>query len=295
MVDARPNHNACYTRPRRSLESSVDYTGQETVPIQIRFSSEMDCNSIADNLVVESTTETGQVAQLDKSSVSCILADADAPKHIGEIPTAFIFNANLINVSNGVHNFAVNNATTKDGLLYTNAADRFMFRIGHSDNPMVFPLSSNYTTNFLHKNESSGDLYISPRAAGADKLRYSTNWGSSFSDWFEYTGANITLRTQAWTGTDAQKWHGDHVIVHYWSAATGSSEHVQHADLNRGDLPPRRWPHAFVEGPFNQWGYDSGLPNAMSQEPNGSWKFDLVTEWPTQSTVSVWGMNPVRS
>ncbi|KAL8734945.1 MAG: hypothetical protein Q9181_003013 [Wetmoreana brouardii] len=280
-----PGHDA-------RLESTVDYDGQETVPIQIRFSSEMDCDSIADNLIINSTTGTKQTAQLNKSSVSCILADADAPKHIGEIPTAFIFNADMINVSNGVHTFTVNNATTKDGLLHTNAVDRFMFRIGQSDNPMVFPLSSNYTGNLLHKNESTGDLYISPQAAGADKLRYSTNWGSSFSDWLEYTGAKIALKTQPWKGTKAQEWDGDHVIVHYWSATTGSSEHVQHADLNWGSHPPRRWPHAFVEGTWNQWGYDSGLPNDMAQASNGSWEIDLVAEWPTESVVNVWGMNP---
>ncbi|KAL9004469.1 MAG: hypothetical protein Q9188_002722, partial [Gyalolechia gomerana] len=274
------------------LESSVGYDSQETVPIQIRFSSEMDCDAIADNLIIESTTQTNQVAQLNKSSVSCIVADADAPRYIGEIPTTFIFNADLINVSNGVHTFTVSNATTKDGLLHTNAVDRFMFRIGQSDNPMVFPLSSNYTRTLLFKNESTGRLYITPRAAGADKFRYSTNWGSSFSEWYDYTGTSTTLDNQPWDGTEAQEWDGDHVIVHYWSAQTGSSEHVQHSDLNRGDLPPRRWPHAYVEGTWNQWGYDNGLPNEMALTSHGTWELDIAAEWSTQSVVNVWGMNP---
>ncbi|KAL8938873.1 MAG: hypothetical protein Q9211_003009 [Gyalolechia sp. 1 TL-2023] len=274
------------------LDSSVEYDGQETVPIQIRFSSEMDCDAIANNLIIDSTTQTNQVAQLNKSSVSCVVADADAPRYIGEIPTTFIFNAELLNVSNGVHSFTVSNATTKDGLLYTNAVDRFMFRIGQSDNPMVFPLSSNYTRTLLFKNESTGALYITPRAAGADKFRYSTNWGSSFSKWFEYTGTTTTLDKQPWEGTEAQKWKGDHVIVHYWSAQTGSSEHVQHSDLNRGHLPPRRWPHAYVEGSWNQWGYDSGLANEMTLTSNGTWELDIAAEWSTESVVNVWGMNP---
>lgn len=274
------------------LESSVDYDGHETVPIQIRFSSEMDCNEIANNLIIESTTQANQVAQLNKSSVSCVVTDADAPRYIGEIPTTFIFNADLTNVFNGVHTFTVSNATTKDGLLYTNAVDRFMFRIGQSDNPMVFPLSSNYTRTLLHKNEGTGHLYITPRAAGADLFRYSTNWGSSFSKWFRYTGTKTVLENQPWEGTDGQKWKGDHVVVHYWSAKTGSSEHVQHSDLNRGDLPSRRWPHAYVEGPWNQWGYDNGLPNEMALASNGTWEMDIAAEWPTQSVVNVWGMNP---
>ncbi len=167
-----------------------------------------------------------------------------------------------------------------------------MFRIGQSDNPMVFPLSSNYTWSLLHKNGGDGSLYISPRATGADKFRYSTNWGTSFSEWFDYTGANTTVVSQSWSGTKDQEWEGDHVVVHYWSDMTGSSEHVQHADLDRGSLPLRRWPHAFVEGAWNQWGYDNGLPNKMTLASHGIWELDLVAEWPTISVVNIWGMNP---
>jgi alpha-1,3-glucan synthase len=167
-----------------------------------------------------------------------------------------------------------------------------MFRIGQSDNPMVFPLSANYTENLLYKDPASGDTYISPRAAGADKFRYSTNWGSTYSKWFDYTGANTTVETQAWSGTEAQKWSGKHVILMYWSDMTGSSDHVQHTDLDRGGLPSRRWPHVFVQGPFNQYGYDGGLPNNMALDADGLWKFDLIAEWPTDLLINVWGMNP---
>lgn len=166
-----------------------------------------------------------------------------------------------------------------------------MFRIGQSDNPMVFPITSNYTRSLLHK-DASGGLHISPRAAGAEKVRYSLNWGSSFSSWQDYTGANVSLEAQAWSGTERQKWSGDHVIVHYWSSATGSSDHVQHADLDRDTLPARRWPHAFIQGSWNQYGYDGGLPNEMTLDSDGIWKYNLIAEWPTQVIVNVWGMNP---
>lgn len=174
---------------------------------------------------------------------------------------------------------------------YFQAIDRFMFRIGQSDNPMVFPAMANYTKNLLHR-DANGGLYISPKAAGAEKFRYSLNWGSSFSDWQDYTGANFSLEAQAWSGTERQRWSGEHVITHYWSSATGSSDHVQHADLDRGTLPARRWPHAFMEGAWNQFGYDGGLPNEMTLESDGIWKFDLMAEWPAEVRVNVWGMNP---
>jgi alpha-1,3-glucan synthase len=167
-----------------------------------------------------------------------------------------------------------------------------MFRIGQQDNPMVFPWTANYTRDLLHKNHATGDLYVSPRAPGADKFRYSTNWGSSWSNWSDYTSGNTTLIRQPWSGTKEQEWEGDHVILNFWSAMTASSEHIQHADLGREDRPPRRWPHAYLEGPWNQYGYDGGLPNEMTMDSEGLWMFDLVAEWPTELIVNVWGVNP---
>lgn len=280
-----PSHDA-------RLKSTVAYEEQESLPIEVRFSSEMSCNSVTDSIEIDSTTENGQQAHLDRRSVKCTLADADPPRYVGEVPTAWILSANLENVYNGVHVVTIRNASTEDGKLSTNTVDRFMFRIGQMDNPMVFPKLANYTTTLLYRGPSAGDLYISPRAAGADKIRYSRNWGSSFSKWLDYSGGNITLEAQPWSGTKQQEWDGEHVIVHYWSQKTGSSDHVQHADLGRDNLPPRRFPHVFVQGDFNQYGYDGGIPSAMKLHPDGLWKYDLVTDFPSSLVFNVWGMNP---
>ena len=273
------------------LTSTVADHDTESVSIQIHFSSEMDCESVASSLQIESSTQSLRKAQLDRSSVDCKNVTADTPRLVGEIPTSWIFRADLINVANGVHTYTINNATTKNGHLYTNARDKFHFRIGQPDNPMVFPWSANYTRNLLHQ-DAAGNLYISPRAAGADKLRYSTNWGSSFSAWQDYTGHNVTLTKQSWSGTDKQKWIGEHVIVHYWSQITGSSDHVQHADLSHTDLPARRWPHVFLQGLWNKFGYDGGLANEMTLQSDGIWHMDLIAEWPNNLIFNVWGMNP---
>jgi alpha-1,3-glucan synthase len=112
------------------------------------------------------------------------------------------------------------------------------------------------------------------------------------SEWFNYTERNVSLIPQPWSGTKLQEWTGDHVILHYWSAMTGSSDHVQHADLNDYDFWPRRWPHVFIEGGWNQYGYDSGLANQMNLGSNGFWEFRWMADWPTQVIVNVWGMNP---
>lgn len=280
-----PSHDA-------RLKSTGTYEEQESVPIEIRFSSEMNCDSITGSIEIDSDTERGNQARLDRTSVKCALANADPPRYVGEIPSAWTFSAKLLNVYNGVHTVTIRNASTEDGELFTNAVDRFMFRIGQLDNPMVFPRSANYSTTLLHRGLSSDEYYISPRAAGADKIRYSRNWGSSYSQWLDYTGENITLKEQPWSGTKKQAWDGEHVIVNYWSQKTGSSDHVQHADLDRGNLPPRRFPHVYVHGNFNQYGYDGGLENEMQLHPDGLWKYDLVADFPNSVVFNVWGMNP---
>lgn len=273
------------------LQSSVAFGEQESVSLEIRFSSDMSCDSVTNSLILHSTTQDGLSAALNSSSVSCRSEATDFPQYTGEVATAWIWTGTLVNVSNGVHTYTVNNASTEDGRLFTNAVDRFMFRIGQTDNPMIFPLSSNYTRNLLNKDET-GNLYITPTAAGADMFRYSTNWGTSYSNWLEYTGNETTLTMQPWSGTDAQKWDGDHVILNYWSEMTGSSDHVQHIDLD--DRLPRRWPHVFIEGSWNEYGYDSGLHNQMQQDSDmdGLWTFDLSADWPTQMILNVWGINP---
>jgi alpha-1,3-glucan synthase len=272
------------------IESSVAAGEWNTVPIEIRFSSPMDCDSVTNSLNFSSTTHEGQVAQLQTSSINCFSVDLDAPTLEGAMATGWKFSANLTNVYSGVHTYTVNNASAEDGS-YTNAVDHFMFRIGQTDNPIVFPATANYTRGVLQQN-ADGDLYVVPKAAGADKFRYSTNWGSSWSNWTDYTGQNYTLTPQSWSGTKAQEWSGEHVILNFWSAKTGSSDHVQHSDLGREKLPPRRWPHVSLEGSWNQYGYDNGLANSMKQDDDGLWNFHLIAEYPTELIVNVWGMNP---
>jgi alpha-1,3-glucan synthase len=274
------------------LMSTVAYNQTESVRIQIGFSAEMDCDSVADSLHIESTTQLGITARLNRLSVVCNQISEELPGNVGQVPTSWVFAAELEDIANGVHTYIVDNATTPNGTLSTTTRDKFMFRMGQANNPMIFPSSANYTRDLIYKDPATGALYVSPMAAGAEKVRYSTNWGSSFSDWQIYTGENITLQEQSWSGTKPQEWEGEHVILHYWSRMTGSSDHVQHGDLEREDLPPRRWPHAWVEGEWNQWGFDAGIKNQLLQNPAGDWTFELFTEWPTNVMVNVWGMNP---
>ena len=77
--------------------------------------------------------------------------------------------------------------------------------------------------------------------------------------------------------------------MQYWSRLTGSSDHVQHADLE--DTTPRRFPHLFWQGPYNQYGFDAGLDNELKlDDTDGLWKFNWMTEWPAIAQLNVWGI-----
>lgn len=280
-----PGHDA-------RLVSNASDAGSETLPIELHFSSAMDCDYITDNLRISSTTEANETAVLDKSSVLCTATTVDdiTQDLVSQIGTAWTLSGQLTNVFNGIHSISIYNATTEDGVFSTGANDSFIFRIGALDNPVVFPTTANYTTDLLYKDDQNGSLWISHRAAGADLWRYSLNWGSSWSNWTIYEGGNTTLAPQPWSGTDAQRWVGDHVVLQYWSEKAGSGEHIQHSDASSSS-PARRFPHLHVQGVWNQYGYDAGLSDSM-QLSQDNWTFELMSEWPTKVILNVWGMNP---
>ena len=169
-----------------------------------------------------------------------------------------------------------------------------MLRIGSMDNPIVWPKEANYSTSLLSEDPSkNGTLWVSHKASGANLWRYTLDFGSSYSNWMPYIGGNNSVPPKNWTGADYQAWDGDHIMVQYWNKIAGSSDHFQHGDVGRGTLPPRRYPHFWIQGTFNQYGFDQGYANQMQQDTNdGLWKINFMSEWPAQLSLNVWGINP---
>lgn len=192
------------------------------------------------NLQINSTTSDSSTPQLDTDSIRCSNSsnsDSSLPSLAGTKSTIWHFAATLVNVSDGIHQISIKNVSTAaDAEMTTNSHDHFLFRVGHGDNPMVFPKSANCSQNLLFK-DPENQLYVSHKAAGADLFRYSLNFGTTYSDWEEYSiGVNpkTVLLMKSWSGTKLQAWNGEHVIARYWSCFAGSSDHVQHADLGIG-------------------------------------------------------------
>jgi alpha-1,3-glucan synthase len=278
VTDFYPGHDA-------RLLSSED-TG-ETMPIQLGYSTEMDCDSITKSIVLNSTTEKSITAKLDTSSVKCTKIKPRTTSHnlVGEIPTVWTWSANLSNVHHGIHQLTVKNVSSSG--VYTNATDKFLLRLGAYDNPLISPLA-NYSTSLVHK--SSDSFYVQHNAAGADKFRYSTDFGRSWTNWTTYEGGNTTVTIPTWTGTDKQKWSGTHIRVQYFSRLTGSSDYIQEGDYAWEENAVRRFPHLWFNGPYNQYGYDAGLNSKMKYDAKTSrWNYDFVYEWPAVGQLSVWG------
>lgn len=190
------------------IPATVPLGQQQNVTIGIFFSTSMDCDSVADSLTVESHTQDGTTAALINGTASCDSVEPNTTSaYTGQPATLWMFAAELGNVSHGIHTFTVSNASTGNGS-FTGSVDRFMFRIGDASNPVVFP-AANYSTSLLHRDADTGGLYLTPAAPGADKFRYSTTFGSSWSSWLNYTGDSVALEDQAWSGTSAQEWHGE--------------------------------------------------------------------------------------
>ncbi|KAJ5682035.1 uncharacterized protein N7477_001975 [Penicillium maclennaniae] len=280
-----PGHDA-------PIRSTVAPDQSEDVHIELYFSQEMDCDSITSGIYLNSSTEAGQTAKLDTKTAKCKTIPATNTTYTGQIPSVYMWAANLTGVYNGVHRLTLNNATNINGTASTEAVDHLLFRIGQIDNPMVFP-TANYSSSLLHKEPGNETLFIQHHAAGADMYRYSTNWGTTFSEWMTYKGGNNTIETLPWSGTKKQAWDGDHVRVEYWSRWTGSSDYVQQGDTNWKSGVTRRFPHAFFNGPYNEYGYDSGLDNTIRlDEDSGYWKYHFTSEWPAVGQLNIWGVNP---
>ena len=284
-----PGHDA-------RILSNASAGEHQNVTIDFLFSDEMNCDAVQKAITVTSTTEDGSIPTLGDVSCSTVNdSTARVSQYTGpitaQIPGTWMITGTLTNVADGVHSVNVANVSTQLGNTSTNAVNHFLLRVGQMDNPMVFPRSANYSNSLLYERKDKS-MYISQKAAGADLFRYSTNWGSSWSNWVPYSGGNFSIETQTWSGTSAQAWSGKHVQVEYWSQKTGSSNHQQQGDLASSNSVTRRYPHIFIHGSFNQYGYDSGLAQTMSQNESGIWKYDFMTEWPSEFQINVWGSNP---
>ena len=261
----------------------------QTIQMRVEFSTAMDCDSVANAMSITSQTLNGGNATL--GSYSCSAVAPGNVKIIGAPASTYQMTRTIGNLYDGIYRVSLGSAkaTSANGKS-TLGYDSWMFRLGKSDNPMVHPQTSNYTTTAMSK--KGGVLYIDANAAGADQYRYSLDWGSTWSNWTAYSGSDPKPLKEytKWVGTKQQSWKGDHAIVQYYSKIAGSPNHQQHAD-NSGAR--RSFPNMFIMGPFNEWGYDAGARNRLLQDKDSNWRIGFISEaYPSRMQFNVWGINP---
>ncbi|KAL5338002.1 hypothetical protein BJX70DRAFT_408930 [Aspergillus crustosus] len=259
----------------------------ERIPIQLGYSANMTCDDITDAIVLDSKTQQGENATLDTDSVQCasITPRMSTGNYVAEVPTVWTWLANLTNVHAGIHQITVQNVSSiSHG--YTNSTDKFLIRVGSAENPLI-AVSANYSSTLVQK--SCDDAFqVQHNAAGADQFRYSSDFGRRWSDWQTYSGgtSSVTINNTDGTGD----WKGTHIRVQYFSKLTGSSSYVQEGDYDWEADSARRFPHLYFNGPYNQYGYDSGLDNRVQfDSAKQRWRYDFVYEWPSIGQLNVWG------
>lgn len=182
------------------------------------------------------------------------------------------------------------------------AIDHFLLRKGAADNVMVFP-ENDYDKNGM--TYTDGYYEYTHKAYGADMFRYSGNFGRTWTDWKKWEDKSTIEK--AYFDDSLNFWHGEHLMVQCgfiksnlskiavllsrflldWSQTTLSAAQVVHVDHGFSGKA-RRFPQFLVRGPFDNWGFDKGIPHLMEQNDDGLWELEIMAAWPTYVQLNVW-------
>ncbi|KAH9842609.1 glycoside hydrolase family 13 and glycosyltransferase family 5 protein [Rhodofomes roseus] len=263
-------------------------SNSSSIDITLEFNLEMSCSSITNSISLNmSTAGTGIIPTLDTGSANCGPVNGTPSDEVyGVSVSAFSWKATINNVPDGVLQITVNNPTTSDGTASTNATDHLLIRKGAPDNVVVWDNAS-YDAGALQY--SDGQYTFTHKAYGADTFRMSTNFAQNWSAWQSWENTT-TISAENFTSSD-NWWEGEHIIVQYWSYLAQTSSMVVHSDVNYDK--PRRVPQFLVRGPYNEWGYDLGLPYRMAQSDTDDdyWHIRIADSWPTYVQLNVFGFD----
>lgn len=108
------------------------------------------------------------------------------------------------------------------------------------------------------------------------------------SENISWVGQHIIVQCKFWNMTELEYKLN---LLHYidWSALTMSSTQVVHADHDFKFQ--RRVPQFLVRGPFNEWGFDQGIPFQMELIGDGQWQLEIMSVWPTYTQLNVFGFD----
>ncbi|KAJ4474841.1 modular protein with glycoside hydrolase family 13 and glycosyltransferase family 5 domains [Lentinula aciculospora] len=284
-----PGHDA------RILSSSSN--GTENVDVSLGFNSDMDCDTVTNSISL-SMSSSGHGSPPSIGNVSCLsISPSDSTGLAGVPQTAWVWNATLTNLPDGLLTIAVDSPSSAGGV-GTGATDHLILRKGQSGNVMIFP-NNDYNNSAL---VSTNNEYMYTHSAfGADQFRYSLDFGQTWTNWTQWE--DVTTVNQSFFADSSIFWNGVHLMVQYWSQVTMTTENVIHADSGGYTGPPRRVPQFLGRGNFNEWGNNQGVnsqftlrsdnsssSSSMSSGDSGNlWELKIMAAWPTFIELNVWG------
>ncbi|KAA1077051.1 Cell wall alpha-1,3-glucan synthase ags1 [Puccinia graminis f. sp. tritici] len=273
LVGFTPGHDA-------RIISQPD-NDNETIPISFLFSDELLCEGVSTSLSLNYTIDPKSKAspRIDLEHANCSKIDSKPNSSQSALPAVWQWSSSIVGAPDGVYELILNNATGQNGI-HTNSIDHLIFRKGRKQNPITF--SDVWYSESLLENRD-GKYALRSDAAGADLMRYSIDFGNTYSNWTQYS-SDLILPDNAFS--ISKFWEGDHVRVQYWSRLAGSAAPTIDADINFDGGYQRRFPQLILRGSFNKWGYDEGIPGLFSPR-NENMTIDVITSWPHEFQLAV--------
>lgn len=275
LVSSSPSHD------QRILSTG----GKTDVTLTLSFTADMGCNSLAGQIKFDGIPTAPSI---DTNSVSCTTVAA-TPSVDGVVPTAkWNWSAKLLNVVDGIHSYTI----SAPKLI---APVSLMFRVGTPDNILVFESLGNYSTSLLSLDGSS--YKVSNSAPGATLLRYSIDYGLTWSDWTQYV-STLSLPSTTFDSIAKILDPRRHLVVQYYSRLAGSATYQVHSEIDQSGNPisldeSYRFPSLNIIGEFNSYGKDGGISASMNRVrqdgkwKSGLWKYPVIYNFPTSVRVDV--------
>lgn len=273
-----PGHDARILAPTGSANAT-------TIPIRLEYNVEMNAQAVQNAITFEIGKYATMKPTLTEVNYGTFEGSTDGLRY-GVEPSAWYFEATLTNVPDGVVEIVIASVAAQDTTRgSTDVTDRLLIRKGTADNILVFP-DADYDSSIFTTTDTG--YLVNHTAIGADLIRYSWNYGANFTSW--YAWEPTTSIDRGVFPTDVA-WKGQHIILEYWSEIASAAPVRMHADI--GYDQQRRVPQYLARGPFNNWGYDSGLTNSFSQDDENphEWSLQISSSWPTIIQLCVFGYN----
>ncbi|KAJ7063334.1 modular protein with glycoside hydrolase family 13 and glycosyltransferase family 5 domains [Mycena amicta] len=272
--------------PGHDARILVDPNNSGTQNVTFEFNTEMSCDGVT-NAITFNLSSSGHGGQVSISGkpVCGAVSNPDPSRISGGDTSAWRWSANLANFADGILSITIANATSSTGAA-TMATDTVLLRRGQANNVMIFP-ENEYDTDSSF-GFSNGQYTFAHKAYGAEKFRYSWNFGRNWTQWTDWEDTTVISKS-VFSDSD-NFWDGDHIMVQYWSQAAMSTAAVVHADYGYSGSK-RRVPQFLARGPFNSWGFDSGISSLMTQNSDGLWELEIMASWPAFVQLNVWGFD----